>query len=238
MQSSLSYEHIDSYVYDVSESAYQPWTLRLDDIEDSQYHSNISLFLSKVEAKNIIISQEISKEVKKPHKHFYYISNKGKKYQQNQSYRIFGVSHPKDMRALRECKDVKKYISYIVKDGDVIHTDFTSSFMSSIPTWVDDKEFKKDNIVNDIIRHIDNTSFGKEINEMLQDDVLIPAGDALRLIRNNVCEGTLNYYQVHNKVYNIYYIKNLVYTISQHYANMDISIKERYLQFLKNKILD
>lgn len=237
MQSSLSYEHIDNYVSDVGESAYHPWTLRLDDVDCNQYHSNISLFLSKVEAKHIIISQEISKEVKKPHKHFYYISNKGKKYQQNQSYRIFGVSHPKEMRALRECKDVKKYISYIVKDGDVIHTDFSSVFMSSVPTWINDKEFKKDNIMNDIIQFIDLQSYGKEMNEMLSDS-LVSEGIHLRFVRETVADGCIDYYNHHNKVINTYYVKNLVFTIAQHYFNKDDELKTKYRRWMKDKLLD
>jgi len=129
------------------------YAVRIDELNNGGDKIKFLSIFEFLNPSKLIISQEISKEVKKVHYHAYVmIDLKIKDLRNKIDYQF--KTHKKGSKSLAICKNPETYLSYITKDADVIHRiGFTDADFEAIKKWESKPQFKQ-NMVQTLHNHV------------------------------------------------------------------------------------
>lgn len=175
------------------------FSVRVDELNEGHDKLALLAWVKKMNPIRCIVSQEISKEVKKVHYHMYLNVDlvHDKRSVRNQFDYVFRKTHKGSTRSLAEVKKLNSFLSYIVKDTKIIHTiGFTEGDIKLIPKWVEGKKDGGPKIVS-----ILNAYVPPEVRK--KRDI---AGYIIRYYREN--EKPLMMYAVRGYLNTIHLIRN------------------------------
>lgn len=111
------------------------YAVRIDEKHDGGDKIKFLSIFEFLNPAKLIISQEISKEIKKVHYHAYVmIDLKIKDLRNKIDYQF--KDHKKGSKSLAICKNPESYLAYMTKDADVIHRQgFTDADFEAIKKW-------------------------------------------------------------------------------------------------------
>ena len=189
------------YMQIIKTNTIYEYALRIDELHDGGDKIKLLGLFTNCETPNLIISQEISKEVKKTHYHvFVKIAMKIKELRNKIDY-LF-KEHKKGSKSLAICKKPESYLSYIIKDAQIIHKiGYTDADLLAVKKWEAKPEFKQ-NMVQLLHAHVG-------LKKPLED----------------ITDSILQWYDINNKPFDKFRIKGYAYALYYKNNNKNVDVK-------------
>lgn len=188
------------------------YSVRIDDLNNGQDKTRVIAFILGVIPESYIITCETASETKKLHYHAYVKTRDYpmKKLRNKFNY-LFSATHKRHTYALANVKNSANFLSYIIKDGDIVMTSYSAEELTKIKAWIPKDEYKSK---SSVLTKLKQAITEKELSSII-DNMMI-------------------FYDKNNMPFDKWRMKNYAYAIYYHNNDKNDNVKQEIREFLLN----